>query len=349
MRPSQSARLRTTEETRVNDMVTDVRAWFEAAQAVQSETVALRRAIHAEPELGLHTPKTLAKVRAMLAGLPLDWKTGSSTTGAVAVLRGAKPGRTVLLRGDMDALPMPEDTGLPFESKVEGTMHACGHDTHTAMLASAARVLCARRESLAGTVLFMFQPGEEGFHGARFMLDDGLLDNPAPDAAFALHIMPNAPAGTFGAKAGPMLASADKLIVRVQGKGGHASMPHHAIDPCPGRLRDRDRAPGVRHAPHRHLRSGRDHDRQDRRRLHQQRDSRVGQPARHHPHAVGGDAHGGARRASCGLRRTSPARTSARPKSRSSRGFRSPYATRAPQTSPSRPSQACSGPKRGSP
>jgi hippurate hydrolase len=101
------------------------------------------------------------------------------------------------------------------------------------MLASAARLLCARRDALAGTVLFMFQPGEEGWHGARFMIDDGLLDDPAPEAAFALHIMPNAPAGSFGSRAGPMLASADKLIVQVRGKGGHASMPHHAIDPVP--------------------------------------------------------------------------------------------------------------------
>ena len=221
----------------MNDMVTQVmtgpQGWYDAAQALQGDTVALRRAIHAEPELGLQTPKTLAKVRAALAGQPLEWKTGSSTTGAIAVLRGARPGRAVLLRGDMDALPMPEDTGLQFRSTVEGAMHACGHDTHTAMLASAARILCARRESLAGTVLFMFQPGEEGWHGARFMIDDGLLDDPAPEAAFALHIMPNAPAGSFGAKAGPMLASADKLIVRVLGKGGHASMPHHAIDPVP--------------------------------------------------------------------------------------------------------------------
>jgi hippurate hydrolase len=217
----------------MNDMVTEVHNWFEAAQALQADTIALRRAIHAEPELGLQTPKTLAKVRAALDGLPLEWKTGASTTGAIAILRGARPGRTVLLRGDMDALPMPEDTGLPFRSKVDNTMHACGHDTHTAMLASAAKVLCARRESLAGTVLFMFQPGEEGHHGARFMIQDGLLDNPAPDAAFAMHIMPNAPAGTFGSKAGPMLASADKLIVKVLGRGGHASMPHHAVDPVP--------------------------------------------------------------------------------------------------------------------
>ncbi|MGE5203418.1 MAG: M20 metallopeptidase family protein [Acidobacteriota bacterium] len=214
-------------------VMTESQDWYSAAQAIQADTVALRRAIHAEPELGLQTPRTLAKVRAALADLPLEWKTGPSTTGAVAVLRGGRPGRTVLLRGDMDALPMPEDTGLQFRSTVEGAMHACGHDTHTAMLASAARILCARRESLAGTVLFMFQPGEEGWHGARFMIDDRLLDDPAPEAAFALHIMPNAPAGTFMAKAGPMMASADKLIVRVTGRGGHASMPHHAIDPVP--------------------------------------------------------------------------------------------------------------------
>jgi hippurate hydrolase len=214
-------------------MVIGAQGWMEAAQAVHSETVALRRAIHAEPELGLQTPKTMAKVRAALEGLPLEWKTGRSTTGAIAVLRGGRPGRTVLLRGDMDGLPMPEDTGLPFRSTVANTMHACGHDTHTAMLASAARILCGRRDSLAGTVLFMFQPGEEGHHGAKFMMDDGLLANPAPEAAFALHIMPNAPAGLFCSKAGPLMASADVLKISVQGQGGHASMPHDAIDPMP--------------------------------------------------------------------------------------------------------------------
>jgi len=217
----------------MNDMVIGKTGWLEAAQALQSDTVALRRAIHAEPELGLQTPKTMAKVREALAGLPLEWKTGGSTTGAVAVLRGARPGRTVLLRGDMDALPMPEDTGLPFRSMVANTMHACGHDTHTAMLASAARILCGCKDTLAGTVLFMFQPGEEGHHGAKFMLEDGLLSDPAPDAAFALHIMPNAPTGLFCSKVGPLLASADVLKMRVQGKGGHASMPHDAIDPMP--------------------------------------------------------------------------------------------------------------------
>jgi hippurate hydrolase len=211
----------------------DAASWLEAARAAQEGTIALRRAIHAEPELGLQTPKTMAKVREALAGLPLEWKSGRSTTGAVAVLRGSRPGRTVLLRGDMDALPMPEDTDLPFRSKVANTMHACGHDTHTAMLASAARILSDRRDLLQGTVLFMFQPGEEGHHGAKFMIDDGLLSDPAPDAAFALHIMPNAPTGLFCGKPGPLLASADVLSISVRGKGGHASMPHDAIDPMP--------------------------------------------------------------------------------------------------------------------
>lgn len=217
----------------MNDIAMDSSGWLALAESLQPDTVALRRAIHEEPELGLETPKTLAKVKAALAGLPLEWKQGSSSTGAIAVLRGANPGRIVLLRGDMDALPMPEDTGLPFRSKVQNTMHACGHDTHTAMLASAAKALCARRDTLAGTVLFMFQPGEEGWHGAKKMIDDGLLDNPAPNAAFALHIIPNAPAGVFTGKAGPMMASADEIYISVKGKGGHASMPHHAVDPIP--------------------------------------------------------------------------------------------------------------------
>ncbi len=217
----------------MNDTALDTSGWLAAADRLQPDTIALRRAIHEEPELGLETPRTLAKVKAALAGLPLEWKQGPSSSGAIAVLRGGKPGRTVLLRGDMDALPMPEDTGLPFRSKVENTMHACGHDTHTAMLASAAKALAARRDALAGTVLFMFQPGEEGWHGAKKMIEDGLLENPAPEAAFALHIFPNAPAGSFMGKGGPLLASADEVMIDVKGKGGHASMPHHAVDPVP--------------------------------------------------------------------------------------------------------------------
>ncbi|HSQ99196.1 MAG TPA: M20 family metallopeptidase [Sphingomicrobium sp.] len=202
------------------------------ARGIADRITALRRAIHAEPELGLQTPKTLAKVRAELGDLPLEWREGSSCTGAVAVLNAGKAGRTVLLRGDMDALPMDEQTGLEFASRVAGRMHACGHDTHTAMLAGAARILAARADLLPGEVRFMFQPGEEGYHGARFMLDDGLLD-PLPEAAFALHIMPNAPHGTIGSRAGTLLASADMLEVVVAGRGGHASMPHDTRDPVP--------------------------------------------------------------------------------------------------------------------
>jgi hippurate hydrolase len=207
-------------------------ALLEDASAIAGRITALRRAIHAEPELGLETPRTLAKVRAELADLPLEWREGTSCTGAVAVLNPGKAGRSVLLRGDMDALPMDEETGLDFASTTPGRMHACGHDTHTAMLAGAARILAGRADALAGEVRFMFQPGEEGFHGARFMLDDGLLD-PLPDAAFALHIMPNAPHGMIGSRAGTLLASADMLEIAVVGRGGHASMPHDTRDPVP--------------------------------------------------------------------------------------------------------------------
>ncbi|MEL6877636.1 MAG: M20 family metallopeptidase [Pseudomonadota bacterium] len=214
---------------------------IDSARALAPDIVSLRRAIHAEPELGLETPKTLAKVREALADIDLEWRVGTSCTGAVATLKGAKPaneGRArVLLRGDMDALPMEEKTGLDFASTIPGRMHACGHDTHTAMLVGAARLLSAQRDNVAGKVDFMFQPGEEGYHGARFMLDDGLLggneERPLPDAAFALHIMPNAPFGVLGGRAGPLMAAADQFTITVKGQGGHASMPHDCADPVP--------------------------------------------------------------------------------------------------------------------
>ena len=214
----------------MTELTTD---WTAAGEAELAEVVALRRAIHAEPEVGLQTPLTTAKVKAALAGLPLELREGPSTSGIIAILRGGGNGRTVLLRGDMDALPMPEETGLPFASTIPGAMHACGHDSHTAMLVGAARALCARRESLPGTIVFMFQPGEEGYHGARHMLADGLLDDPRPDAAFALHIEPTTPAGLVISRPGPLLASTDSLNITVTGKGGHAAMPHNTIDPIP--------------------------------------------------------------------------------------------------------------------
>ena len=208
------------------------------AEALAPQLTALRRAIHAEPELGLHTPRTRDRIRVALGHLPLEWREGPSTSGLVAVLKGGATGdaaaatRRVLLRGDMDALPMPEDTGLAFASSIPGAMHACGHDAHVAMLVGAAELLAARAESLAGEVLFMFQPGEEGHHGARFMLDDGLI-KPLPDAAFALHIMPNSPHGLIAGRTGALLAAADQLDIEVRGAGGHASMPHQTLDPVP--------------------------------------------------------------------------------------------------------------------
>ena len=218
-------------------MTFDTATLLGEAETLLPEVVALRRAIHAEPELGLRNPLTAAKIRSALAGLPLEWREGPSTSGLVAILRGGKQGadggRTVVLRGDTDALPLTEDTGLAYGSTIAGRMHACGHDSHSAMLAGAAKLLCARRDDIAGTVLFMFQPGEEGYHGARFMINDGLLDDPAPDAAFALHVMPNARHGVFSGRAGPLMASADVFDIVVIGRGGHASMPHDAIDPIP--------------------------------------------------------------------------------------------------------------------
>src|SRR6202789_3267646 len=216
----------------MNAVTIDPEGWAAVGEAQLPEAIKLRRAIHAEPELGLDLPKTTAKVKEALAGLPLEWREGPSTSGIVAILRGPANRRTVLLRGDMDALPLTEDTGLPFTSQHEGAMHACGHDTHVAMLAGAARALCERREQLTGSVMFMFQPGEEGWHGARHMLADGLLD-PMPDAAFALHISPNMPRGVIASRGGSLMASSDKIRIKVIGKGGHASMPQDAIDPIP--------------------------------------------------------------------------------------------------------------------
>ena len=211
-------------------------SWSDAALDEQSSTVALRRSIHADPELGLDCPRTRDKLKDALAGLPLAIRDSRSTSGFVALLAGTGRGdssRTVLLRGDMDALPIREATGLDFASTTDGAMHACGHDSHSAMLAAAARVLTARRDSFAGRILFMFQPGEEGHHGAREMIAEGLLDDPTPDAAFALHIWPNLPGGAVACRAGAMLASTDTLSARIIGKGGHAAMPHDALDPVP--------------------------------------------------------------------------------------------------------------------
>jgi amidohydrolase len=207
-----------------------------AARADADRTVDLRRRLHRQPEIGLHLPATQATVLEAFADLPVEVSTGTTTSSVVGVLRGARPGPTYLLRGDMDALPVQEDTGLAFASEVPGVMHACGHDTHVAMLLGAARLLAERRDALAGQVVFMVQPGEEGYHGARFMLEEGLLDV-VPEApvsgAFALHISTMWRSGTINVRPGPMMASADQWTITVQGRGGHASTPHLAADPVP--------------------------------------------------------------------------------------------------------------------
>src|SRR5271168_3875090 len=218
--------------------MSELHRFLDEARELLPAAVALRRRIHAEPELGLDLPLTTAAVLEGLRGLDVEIARGPSTSGLVVSLAGRKPGtqtgRTILLRGDMDALPMPEETGLDFASKIPGRMHACGHDAHTAMLVQAVHLLHRHRDELAGTVKFMFQPGEEGYGGARLMIEDGLIDaDPKPDGAFALHIAPHVKAGAILGKPGTMLASADTWTIQVKGRGGHASMPHHAVDPIP--------------------------------------------------------------------------------------------------------------------
>jgi amidohydrolase len=196
----------------------------------------LRHAIHGEPEIGLDLPKTQQKVLGALDGLPLEVSTGEGLSSVTAVLRGDRPGPAVLLRGDMDALPITEATGVKYASRHDGVMHACGHDLHVAMLAGAARLLSDRKSELPGTVVFMFQPGEEGYFGARQMIDEGVLDaaNGRVAAAYGLHVTSNRlPLGTFSTRPGPMLAAADTIEVTVHGRGGHASQPHRAADPIP--------------------------------------------------------------------------------------------------------------------
>jgi amidohydrolase len=206
------------------------------AKSISAELSALRRSIHAEPEIGLDLPLTQRKVLDALEGLPLEISTGSRLTSVTAVLRGAKPGKTVLIRGDMDALPVTERTGLDYASRIDGAMHACGHDLHTAMLAGAARLLCARQADLAGNVIFMFQPGEEGPGGGRIMVEEGVLDaaGERPVAAYALHVASGLlPFGLSASRPGTMMAAADTLHVTVHGRGGHGSQPHRAADPIP--------------------------------------------------------------------------------------------------------------------
>ncbi|HEY6797442.1 MAG TPA: M20 family metallopeptidase [Kineosporiaceae bacterium] len=214
--------------------------FLDGAREIGGELVELRRALHREPEVGLRLPRTQDRVVAALAGLGLEVGRGRTLSSVTAVLRGsarpALPRPAVVLRADMDALPVPEAADVPFRSDADGVMHACGHDLHTAMLVGAARLLAARRSELPGDVVLMFQPGEEGYDGARHMLDEGVLDaaGATVSAAYAVHVTSSLlPRGVVATRSGPLLAAGDGLFVTVRGRGGHGASPHLAADPIP--------------------------------------------------------------------------------------------------------------------
>lgn len=208
------------------------------SQAIAGELTELRRRLHRQPEVGLHLPRTQEAVLEALDGLGLEINTGSALSSVTAVLRGTGAGAAdrpaVLLRGDMDALPLTEATGLDYASQVDGAMHACGHDLHTTMLVGAARLLSAHREALAGDVVFMFQPGEEGWDGASYMIEEGVLDAAGTRVlgAFGMHVLSaQVPSGVFTTRPDTVMAASDGLVVTVQGAGSHGSTPHLGRDP----------------------------------------------------------------------------------------------------------------------
>lgn len=213
--------------------VTQAPDFVAEAQQLAEELRTLRRSIHQHAEIGLDLPKTQQAVLDALSGLDLEITTGQGLSSVVAVLRGAQPGPTVLLRGDMDALPITEANDLEYRSQTDA-MHACGHDLHTSGLVGAARLLAAHREQIAGSVIFMFQPGEEGYNGASVMLDEGVLDaaGQRPEAAYAIHVG-TGDRGLFMTRPGPMLAGSATVTITLHGKGGHGSTPSSANDPVP--------------------------------------------------------------------------------------------------------------------
>jgi amidohydrolase len=202
------------------------------SQSVTERVVELRRAIHRRPELGFEEHATAELVERELDDLGVEHRR-LAKTGVVGVIRGERSGHVVALRADMDALPITERTGLPFASEVEGKMHACGHDAHTAMLLGAARVLTAMRDTLQGTVVLIFQPAEEGPGGAEPMIDEGALDDPRVETIAMLHVDARLDAGAISITPVPVNASADELYITVRGKGGHGAYPHSAVDAIP--------------------------------------------------------------------------------------------------------------------
>ncbi len=199
---------------------------------ISDDLVALRRHLHRNPELSLVEHETAELIAAELRKLEIDdIRTGVGKTGVLGTLRGAKPGPVTLLRADMDALPMQELSETPYTSQRPKIMHACGHDGHVAILLCAARELAARRDEVGGTIVFCFQPGEEGYAGNRLMIEDGALENPWVERTFALHLFSGLDVGKIGVRDGPFFASADEWHLTLRGKGGHGAMPDRAVDP----------------------------------------------------------------------------------------------------------------------
>jgi amidohydrolase len=195
------------------------------------EMVATRRDLHAHPELAFEEHRTSGVVAERLKALGIEARTGVGKTGVLATVRGARGGKTVLLRADMDALPIHEENGVPYRSQTPGKMHACGHDCHTSILLGVARRLARERDAMRGAVTLVFQPAEEVGGGAEAMIKDGALDSPRPDAAFGVHVWQDLDLGIVGVTPGPMMAAVDEFSVTVSGKGAHAAMPHLGVDP----------------------------------------------------------------------------------------------------------------------
>jgi carboxypeptidase Ss1 len=207
--------------------------FLKEALAIEPEIIKTRREIHQNPELAYQEQATAKLVAERLKGLGIQVKQGVGGTGVLGILKGPKPGRVVALRADMDALPLDEMAEIEFKSRVKGVMHACGHDTHVAMLLGAAKLLANHKDELHGTVKFLFQPAEEhgGRGGAKPMIEDGVMEDPKVDYVFGLHIDGDLNSGVFGLKGGAVMAAPDTFVVRIIGKGGHGSAPHQTIDP----------------------------------------------------------------------------------------------------------------------
>ncbi|HKZ44735.1 MAG TPA: amidohydrolase [Anaerolineales bacterium] len=204
---------------------------YKEAEDLFPYTQALRRDFHKHPEIGFKEIRTSGIVAKELTQLGLEVQTGVGKTGVVGLLAGKKKGPVILIRADMDALPIQEETNAEYMSINEGVMHACGHDGHTAVLLTVAKLLKSHEEDLAGTIKFVFQPAEEGLGGAEGMIQDGVLDNPKPDITLALHVWNDQPVGWFGISQGPSMAGAEIFKIKIKGKGGHGAAPHLANDP----------------------------------------------------------------------------------------------------------------------